>query len=373
MMGKFNIRHLVGKKQAGGHTLWYWQPSATLRKLGFVTHRLAERTNRLEDAIVEAERFNRELDDWRAGKGSEKMLEPGTLPWLVKLYKETERYTDLKDSTQRAYNAAIARLLAWSEENQHPPIAGMTGKHARDFLKSIVKRGMQVLTYRVLRLLLAFAVEEGHATKNVATALRIKGTPARSTYWQPADVEAFVAKAREMGRDSLALAVLLAVNTGQREGDIIRLAWSNYDGDTFVLRQQKTGAKVSVPATADLRELLATVTRKAPTIVVSEQTHVPYKGASFRHHFGLIRSAAGLSGALRFHDLRRTAVVRLAEAGCTVPEISAVTGHSLDGTAQIIAVYLPPTAPMARAAVTRLDEARARTKGGAKLEGGGTK
>ena len=30
---------------------------------------------------------------------------------------------------------------------------------------------------------------------------------------------------------------------------------------------------------------------------------------------------------LWFMDLRRTAVVRLAEAGCSVPEIAAINGH----------------------------------------------
>jgi integrase len=31
---------------------------------------------------------------------------------------------------------------------------------------------------------------------------------------------------------------------------------------------------------------------------------------------------------LHFHDLRGTAVTRLALAGCTVPQIAAITGHS---------------------------------------------
>ena len=35
---------------------------------------------------------------------------------------------------------------------------------------------------------------------------------------------------------------------------------------------------------------------------------------------------AGIHG-LRFNDLRGTAVVTLARAGCTVPEIYAFTGH----------------------------------------------
>jgi hypothetical protein len=55
-------------------------------------------------------------------------------------------------------------------------------------------------------------------------------------------------------------------------------------------------------------------------------------------------------------------VVRLAEAGCSVPEIAAITGHELTRTTQILETYLPRNAAMARNAIARLEEHRARTK-----------
>jgi len=79
------------------------------------------------------------------------------------------------------------------------------------------------------------------------------------------------------------------------------------------------------------------------------------------------RRAAGL--AALHGSAASTAVVRLAVAGCSVPEIAAVTGHTIDRCARILEVYLPRTALMARAAVARLDQARAaRTKRASKLE-----
>lgn len=367
-MGKFKIRHLVGKPQAGGHMLFYWQPSRTLRKLGFVTRRVAEQTNRLEDAIIEAERLNRELDDWRAGKG-DRMREPGTLPWLVKTYRASERFSDLAEASQTAYGFGLAALEAWSAEHGHPPVGELRPHHARQFLATIAKPAMRRLCYAVLRLLLTFAVEEGTAERNVARSLRIKSARPRSTYWTREQVEALVRGARDKGRGSIALAVLLAVNLGQRMGDILRLAWSNFDAGSFTLRQEKTGQVVAVPASDELRAELAAAPRLAPTIVISESTGQPYTRSGFGHAFRALRAATGLPKDLRFHDLRRTAVVRLAEAGASVPEIAAVTGHSLDRTARMLEVYLPRTTPLARAAVTRLDEVRARTKGGKKLEG----
>jgi integrase len=38
------------------------------------------------------------------------------------------------------------------------------------------------------------------------------------------------------------LPLLLALWTGQRQGDLLRLPWSAYDGEHIRLRQSKTGA-----------------------------------------------------------------------------------------------------------------------------------
>jgi integrase len=67
----------------------------------------------------------------------------------------------------------------------------------------------------------------------------------------------------------------------------------------------------------------------------------------------------GISG-LTFHDLRGTAVVRLAIAGASVPQIAAVTGHSLKDVEAILdAHYLGRDIQLAEAAVLKLE---ARTK-----------
>ena len=95
--------------------------------------------------------------------------------------------------------------------------------------------------------------------------------------------------------------------------------------------------------------------------MVSETTNRPYKRYHFTHEFRRIRDLAGIT-SLQFRDLRRSAVVRLAEAGCTVPEIAAITGHQLGRTARILETYLPRTAPMARAAIRKLELHGTRTK-----------
>jgi integrase len=63
-------------------------------------------------------------------------------------------------------------------------------------------------------------------------------------------------QAIDMGRPSLALAVILAINTAQRPIDICAMRWSQYDGRVITLTQIKTGATVTIPVTAELKVAL---------------------------------------------------------------------------------------------------------------------
>jgi hypothetical protein len=65
---------------------------------------------------------------------------------------------------------------------------------------------------------------------------------------------------------------------------------------------------------------------------------------------------------LNRQDLRRTAVVRLAEADCTVPQIAAITGHSLKQVEGIMESYFVRTYEMGAAAITKLEAHQDRLK-----------
>src|SRR5262249_60290424 len=73
----------------------------------------------------------------------------------------------------------------------------------------------------------------------------IRGTR-RDIVWGAADEALFLERAPAQ----LHLPLLLALWTGQRQGDLLRLPWSAYDGTHIRLRQGKTGARVVIPAGA---------------------------------------------------------------------------------------------------------------------------
>ncbi|MGO4712864.1 hypothetical protein [Bradyrhizobium sp. 2TAF24] len=86
----------------------------------------------------------------------------------------------------------------------------------------------------------------------------------------------------------------------------------------------------------------------------------PWTSDGFRRSWASACHRAGISG-LTFHDLRGSAVVRLALAEATVPQIATFTGHSLKEVEAILdAHYLGRDVKLAEAAVMKL-EARTKT------------
>jgi integrase len=148
--------------------------------------------------------------------------------------------------------------------------------------------------------------------------------------------------------------VELALWTGQRQGDVIRATWSAIVGDKIMVKQAKTKARVLLPIGAELATTLAGLPKVATTILTSRSGR-PWASDGFRTSFGRACIKAGI-GDLNFHDLRGTAVTRMALAGCTVLEIAAVTGHSSKAVEAILdATYLGGRAQLAEQAGKKIE------------------
>jgi integrase len=168
--------------------------------------------------------------------------------------------------------------------------------------------------------------------------------------WTDDDEAAFLASAPAV----LHLPLLLALWTGQRQGDLLRLTWNAYDGTHIRMRQRKTGARVAIRVGSPLKALLDATPRRSPVILVNSDGQ-PWTGDGFRSSWGKACRKAGITG-LTFHDLRGSAVTRLAVAGATPPEIGSITGHSTkDVGAMLDAHYLHRDPALAEAAITKLE------------------
>lgn len=171
--------------------------------------------------------------------------------------------------------------------------------------------------------------------------------------WTADDEAAFLKSAPA----HLHLPLLLALWTGQRQGDLLRLPWSSYDGTRIRLRQSKTGARVSIPVGTPLRLALDTAGRtKHGPIILTSTDKQPWTSNGFRASWRKACEKAGIVG-VTFNDLRGTAVTRLAVAGCTEAEIASITGHSLRDVRSILdAHYLHRDPALAESAIRKLEK-----------------
>lgn len=144
----------------------------------------------------------------------------------------------------------------------------------------------------------------------------------------------------------LAALVRLAVATAARRGELVELEWRDIDLKARVARLRgsttKNGHGRVLPLAPDAVDVLKSLPRNLSGRVFTLQPHsatqafsraVERARCAYRKAGGT--DAAHLAG-LHFHDLRHEACSRLAEAGFSAFELSAVSGHR---TLQIAARY----------------------------------
>lgn len=153
------------------------------------------------------------------------------------------------------------------------PHGSHSRRHVKAFYRSMGEPPSKANAVpRVLRLILAFAVDEGLLQRNPAERQSLKSTPPRQQVWSLESIQTFVGTAKDAGRPSPGLAVLPAANLGQRQGDILRLSWSRFKGSRITLRQSKTGVLLAVPDSKEMRTALDETPRHSPTILLCETT-----------------------------------------------------------------------------------------------------
>ena len=118
--------------------------------------------------------------------------------------------------------------------------------------------------------------------------------------------------------------IKLAWATAMRRGEILSLQWADVDLERRVahLRETKTGKPRTVPLSRHALRALAELRELFP----DDERVLPVTPNAVRLAWRRLRERAGVPD-VRFHDLRHEATSRLAEAGWSDLEISAVTGH----------------------------------------------
>jgi integrase len=278
----------------------------------------------------------------------------GVLLSILQGYQASEDFRTLADRTREDYVAKIKIIEAAFGDF---PISALTDRRSRGvFLEwrdrlAASSRRQADYAWVVLARVLSWGLNRGLISANpCAKGGRLYRGSRADKIWTADDERVF----RERAPTHLHLALLLALWTGQRQGDLLRLPWSAYDGKHIRLRQSKTGARVVIPVGSPLKAALDGAQKDCP-IILTTTDRAPWTPDGFRASWRKACAKAGVVG-VTFNDLRGTAVTRLALAGCTEAEIATITGHSLRDVRSILdAHYLHRDPALAESAIAKLE------------------
>lgn len=278
----------------------------------------------------------------------------GIFMTVIAQYKSSPEFTGLAESSRRAYLGYIKLI---ENEFGDLPLAALADRRVRGEFKTwrdsfAATPRKADYAWTTLARIMSFAKDRGIIASNPCErGGRLYVADRTDKIWGEAEIAAVLSAASP----EIRLALVLALWTGQRQGDLLRLPWSSYDGSHLRLRQSKTGRRIVMPAGAPLKALLDGTERRSPLILTNSYGRA-CTSDGFRTSWSKACARAGVSG-LTFHDLRGSAVVRLALAEATVPQIATFTGHSLKDVEGILdAHYLGRDIQFAEAAVLKLEK-----------------
>lgn len=267
----------------------------------------------------------------QAERRAETSAEPArhTFEWLARQYLASAEFAQLKPATQDDYIGTIEdRLIPALGPERFDCIGRSAIKLVRD---AVLAEGLAPRTAnkvkQVASLLYSWAEEEELLPEGFPNPgkrlkkLKASGKPIE--IWSDEEIALFLGACEPAMRT----AVLLALHTGQRAGDLVAMKWADYQGTMIRVRQNKTGEPLTIPCHPALRAHLDAIrTRFGGKIIRGEGGRETNANALASAIYRAVRKVEGMPPR-SLHGLRYAAAGRLEAAGCSVVEISAIVGH----------------------------------------------
>jgi integrase len=260
------------------------------------------------------------------GVGSDR-TRPGTIDSLAVSFYGSPGFLNLADGTRRGYTRVIDNFRAYHGGKR---VAQLGRRHILDMMAAKSETPSAANEFlRILRLLMNHAVDvEVCDTNPTAGVKRFKVSPGGIHSWSEDEISRYY-EVHPLGTTAH-LAMTLMLYTGAAKCDAVALGWANVKNGRITYRRMKTRRTttlaVDIPLHPELAEALEILPRDCFTFL---ETRLGKSRSSGGLGKAIRRwcDAAGLPGCTA-HGLRKACARRLAEAGATVHQIAAVTGHA---------------------------------------------
>lgn len=261
-------------------------------------------------------------------KPTKSVARAGTIGALILDYQQGAKFNRLKPSTKQSYTRMLNTIL---EHWEHILARDITPRAVAAFQdKFQAQPRMGDLYVTMLRNLFSLAQRQGLVVHNPASGIEKmhRSTPMKT--WGENEIRQAVSGAPEhVGRVYLWL-----WRTGLRLNDVLRVQRSMINDGVLHITESKTGTSLKIPLHSDLVTDLKSGPERLHHILANSRgrawTRDGFESSSakvLKEMFGKERK--------QIHGIRRLAITSLIEAGCSIPEVSSITGQ----TAQMVEHY----------------------------------
>jgi integrase len=273
----------------------------------------------------------REAQSWAETRANEmRAIGSGRISEYVTTHQAFSRYLDEETPKHRGSDREHGRVLAIKAQFPDIPLSKVTHGHIiawRDARLATVKPATALRELKIVNLMFkrCCSIEWSYITKNPCDGVdRPKSSASRTRTIAGVEVRGLLRELgypnREHGRNSVAWALLFALSTGMRQGEILGLQWAHVYPLHVHLPKTKNSETRDVPLSPVARKILARMHGLHETSVFD------LSAAKTSAEYAKARTRAGLSG-FTFHDARHTAATRIGMGGrLTLQQMCAVFG-----------------------------------------------
>ena len=253
----------------------------------------------------------------------------------------------LAASTQRQYKLAAERLKEVFAEFSPEQVKPKHIAQVKVAMADTPNLGNRVISF--LRQVFAYALEQQLVESNPAIGIRRYREHVRERMIRPSEYAAIYAKAAPR----LQVIMDLLYLTGQRITDVLNIRLKDLQDEGIAFKQQKTGARLIVEWTPELRAAVDRATalhgkvrslsfddpRRSPALLPAKQGKPPNYNA-VKDQFDDARALAGLKD-ITLHDIR---AMSLTAADLQGKDATALAGHTTE--AQTVRYLRDKTIPV---------------------------
>ena len=253
--------------------------------------------------------------------GASKRSKPGSVSAAIAEYYGSQAFRGLRGGTPTKWRAILERFR---DRHGHMPLASLPKEFVVALLYTLPPHAA-LNWLKAFRHFFRWCLTRKLVRNDPTLGIRLK-VPKSDGFatWSEDEIAQFEAHHPIGSKPRLALA--LGLFTAQRRGDVVRIGRQHIRDGVLTVRQQKTGATLAIPVHPDLAAIIA-ATPLGHLTLLTTSTGKSYGANDFTDQFRAWCDAAEVPQHCVFHGLRKAALTHLADAGCTVHEIAAISGH----------------------------------------------